>query len=725
MKAINIRFRALALISILFCSFQLWSQSLAGDWYSILKIQGLELSFNISIQETDDGYAATFSIPSQGAMGVPFTSMSLEGNDVSMRFDPAGFTFSGLTDPGYSAIVGYFSQGSMNEKLEFTRDASSLPETVSAKIKRLYDKEEVYVEMRDGVKLFTSIYTPKESEGKNPMLMFRSPYNSEPGGEQAFNFFITIYERYVDENYIFVFQDVRGRYMSEGEFVHVRPYIPKKKKNEIDEASDTYDTAEWLIKNVKGNNGNIGVTGTSYPGFYATMAALSGHPAIKAVSPQAPVTDWFMGDDWHHNGAFFLIDGFNFMTWFGDPHYGESRQSNPLNFSYGMEDNYRFFMELGPIKNSKEIIPDSITYWYEIFDHPNYDDWWKATVPLPHLEKIKPAVMTVGGWFDAEDLYGALHTYEAIEKQNKASHPNYLVMGPWSHGQWNFGEGDHLGDIYWGMSANEMFHELELDFFNYFLKDQGSGDFEEAYIYMTGANEWKTYDSWPPEDASPMTVYFSPDGKLSPNVPDLEKKYIEYTSYVDRPVPYLEDVHMNRRAEYMVGDQRFASRRPDVAVYQSELLETDVVLTGSVSADLYVSMTGTDADFIVKIIDVFPDQVQTPPDADIDVPLSGYQMLVRGEVMRGKYRNSFEEPEPFTPGEITKVSFEIPDLAHTFKAGHRIMIQIQSSWFPLVDRNPQKFVNIYECGEEDFQDADIRIYGDKDHPSSISVMVRQ
>ena len=697
-------------------------QSIAGDWYGQLDFEGIQLTMNLHLTGEQEDISGTFDVPEQGVNGIPFTRFELNGTDVSFRFDPAGFSFSGITDPAYTAIVGYFEQGPYNEKVRFSRDSSSIPETATEKIRRTYEKEEVYIEMRDGVKLFTSIYSPKNPSGKCPILMFRTPYNAEPGGEQAFNFFTTIYERYTDEEYILVFQDVRGRFMSEGEFVHVRPFIPGKKRKEIDEASDTYDTADWLIKNVKNNNGNIGVTGTSYPGFYATMAILSEHPAIRAVSPQAPVTDWFMGDDWHHNGAFFLIDGFDFNRWFGDPHFGESRRSRGLNFSYGMEDNYRFFMELGPIKNTLHYIPDSIYYWYEIFEHPNYDEWWKATVPLPHLDDIQPAVITVGGWFDAEDLYGTLHTYEAIEEQNEKTHPNYLVMGPWSHGQWGAGSADHLGDIYWGKSTNEAYHELEVDFFNHYLKGENTNSFSEATIFMTGTNEWKNYDAWPPENAKATMLYLSDDGTLGYSKPTANNRFNEYPSDPWKPVPYMEDVHMRRDADYMVADQRFASRRPDVLVYQTGVLEENLVMTGKVSADLYVSTTGTDADFIVKIIDVFPDQVRPPEDADIDVPLGGYQMLVRGEVMRGKYRNSFENPEPFVPGKITRVQFDIPDLAHTFKKGHRLMIQVQSSWFPLVDRNPQRFVNIYECNEEDFQKADIRIYCDREHPSSIMVM---
>ncbi len=720
-KRTFLRTLAIALIAISM-SINLNAQSIAGDWFSVLYVEGLQLEFNLHITETEDGLAATFDVPVQQTYGIPLTYATLEDQEFKYSFDPAGFSFSGITDASFQSIMGYFKQGSIDILQKFYRDPSRLPEIPGNVIKEKYQKEEVYIEMRDGVKLFTSIYSPKEASEKSPILMFRSPYNSEPGGEEAFNFFVTAYHRFIEEGYILVFQDVRGRYMSEGDFVNVRPFIPKKKK-QIDEASDTYDTADWLIRNVSNNNGNIGVTGTSYPGFYATMAILADHPAIKAVSPQAPIGNWFLGDDWHHNGAFFILDGLNFYTQFGDPHSGQSRQTNRLPFRWGVEDNYQFFLDLGPIKNTKNIFPDSVKYWHELFEHPNYDDWWKATVPLPHLKKVRPAVMTVGGWFDAEDLWGALHTYKAIEKQNKKSLANHLVMGPWNHGQWAIGEAENMGNIYWGLSANEMYHQLEVEFFNHYLKGEGNGDFAEAYIFVTGENQWKEYTAWPPENAKDSTIYFAPDGGLSFKAPTAVDNYVEYTSDPMRPVPYREDVHLRRNADYMSDDQRFASRRPDVAVYQTEVMTEDLTLTGTVTADLYVSMTGTDADFIVKIIDVFPDQLRPPKDVEIDVPLGGYQMLVRGEVMRGKFRNSFEEPEAFVPGEITKVSFEIPDLAHKFKAGHKLMIQVQSSWFPLVDRNPQTFVNIYECDEEDFQKSDIKIYSDKDHPSGIRVML--
>lgn len=711
-------------IILFLLSVKLPAQSISGDWYGLIEAQGIYLQLNLHLQESPSGLTGTFDVPEQGVAGVPLTSVSLTDQQFKFSFVPAGFSFEGITDLDYSQIIGYFKQGDLNVLTRFSREPVDLPEDSGTALKEIYNKEEVYIEMRDGIKLFTSIYTPKEAREKSPILLFRTPYNAEPMGEEGFNYFVSIYHRFIKEGYILAFQDVRGRFMSEGEYVNVRPFIPDKKGNQIDEASDTYDTAEWLINNVENNNGRIGVTGVSYPGFYATMAILADHPAIKAVSPQAPVTNWFLGDDWHHNGAFFLIDGFSFYTSFGDPHPGESRRNYPLNFSWGTEDSYDFFMDMGPIKNTRKIFPDSVKYWHEIFEHPDYDDWWKATVPVPYLKNVKPAVMTVGGWFDAEDLYGALNTYKSIEEQNRARHPNYLVMGPWSHGQWASGEAQNLGNIYWGMATNEMYQDLEVDFFNYYLKGEGEEDFSEAYIYMTGENQWKEYSDWPPKDATEKTIYLQPGGAISFSAPDADNNFSEYISDPDKPVPYIEGIHLRRDPEYMIDDQRFAARRPDVLVFETETLTEDISLTGPLTADLWVSTTGTDADFIVKIIDVFPDRVTPPADADIDVPLGGYQMLVRGEVMRGKYRKSFEEPEPFVPGEITKVSFSIPDIAHKFKNGHKLMIQVQSSWFPLVDRNPQKFVNIYECDEEDFQKATIRVYHDREHPSGIKVMMK-
>jgi uncharacterized protein len=591
--------------------------------------------------------------------------------------------------------------------------------------KQKYNKQEVYITMRDGVKLFTSYYTPIDTTQDYPILFTRTPYNIEPNGKNNFNYYLGVYGRYVNENYILAFQDVRGQYMSEGTFEDIRPFNPNKKSNrDIDEASDTYDAVDWIIKNVPHNNGKVGVMGISYPGFYSTMAILSDHPAIKAVSPQAPCTDWFIGDDMHHNGAFFLLDCFSFFSSFGQPRHNLSRVGHPR-FNYPKEGNFAFFLDsVGPIRNIKiKYLGDSIKFWNNAIKHPNYDDFWKSRNPLKYLKNVKPAVMTVGGWFDAEDLWGALHTYTAIEKQNPLSISNHLVMGPWSHGQWAYGSADRLGNVYWGQDANLSYQELELRFFDYYLKDKGKMNFPEAYIFVTGTNQWKTFDTWPPANIMKRTLYFQPEGKLGFSLPNENESYDEYISDPLKPVPYEEKAHKNRTREYMTDDQRFLSLRPDVKSYKTDILTEDITFTGPLTADLFVSITGTDADYVVKLIDVFPEDTISPIDHQIDVPLGGYQMLVRGEIFRGRYRKSFEKPEPFIPGKVEKVKFELPDIAHTFKKGHRIMVQVQNSWFPLVDRNPQKFVDIYQCSEADFQKSTNRIYHDKKRASQLKVKV--
>ncbi|MCX6260744.1 MAG: CocE/NonD family hydrolase, partial [Bacteroidia bacterium] len=552
-------------------------------------------------------------------------------------------------------------------------------------LKQKYDKQEVYITMRDGVRLFTSVYTPKSTSVKHPILLNRTPYNIEPGGPDSFNFFIQLYRRYTEDEYIMVFQDVRGKYMSEGQFEDIRPVIPVKKgNNDIDETTDTWDTVDWLVKNVKNNNGKVGIFGISYPGFYSTMGIINAHPAVKAVSPQAPVTAWFIGDDFHHNGAFFLQDFFSFYYSFGRPHKAPTRTGFP-GFKYPIPDNYDFFLSLGPIKNiSARYFGDSIKFWNDAVAHPDYDSFWKTRDPRQYLKNVTPAVMSVGGWFDAEDLYGTINTYEAIETQNPQSVKNFLVMGPWSHSQWPFGKANNLGNIYWGLDANEKFIKQEKAFFDFYLKGEGSPSISEATIFVTGSNEWRNFETWPPKNIEEKSLYFYPGDSASFEKPLVKESYDEYVSDPMNPVPYTEDVHTNRTTAYMTDDQRFASRRPDVMVYQTDILNEDITFTGPLTADLFVSTTGTDADYVVKLIDVFPADTKADEGLDIKVPLGGYQMLVRGEVLRGKYRNSFEQPEPFIPGKMTEVKYEIPDVAHTFKKGHRIMIQVQNSWFPLV-----------------------------------------
>jgi len=594
----------------------------------------------------------------------------------------------------------------------------------SAWIRDNYYKIERMVPMRDGIKLFTAIYIPKDSTEKHPILMRRTPYSSAPYGEQNFPDFWNSYQRlYFRENYIIVVQDVRGKFMSEGDFVDVRPYNPNKTRAQIDEASDTYDAVKWLIKNIPNNNGNVGAFGISYPGFYATMVALSGHPAVKAVSPQAPVTDWFMGDDFHHNGAFMLMDAFSFYPSFGRPRAKPTTQNAPPRFTPGA-DNYNHYLQTGTLKNFAKLMGDSILFWKDIYAHPNLDDWWKARDTRNFVQHIPSGVNTlvVGGLFDAEDVFGAWNLYKAIEV--KAKNNNKIVMGPWFHGQWGGrGDGSYLGNVRFGSKTSEWYqNNIEVPFFNYHLK--GKGDLKklaEATIFFSGENNWKHFAEWPPKEMQSRNLYLQPSGNLGWSKPVGSNSFTQYTSDPAKPVPYTEDVHLRRTREYMTDDQRFASRRPDVIVFETETLQEDMTTGGPLYAELFASISTTDADFVVKLIDVFPDtfSYKGPSPLGTNYPVAGYQMLVRGEIMRGKYRKSFEKPEPFTPGKVEKIKFYLPDVAHTFKKGHRLMVQIQSSWFPLADRNPQKFVNIYEASDHDFQKSDVKIYHSSQYPSNI------
>ncbi|TAK29892.1 MAG: CocE/NonD family hydrolase, partial [Saprospiraceae bacterium] len=479
-------------------------------------------------------------------------------------------------------------------------------------LKERLDKKEVYIQMRDGVKLFTSIYTPKNAAANYPIIMIRTPYNIESTGPEGYSRYLQGNVQLIEEGYIFAFQDVRGKYMSEGEYMDIRPFNPDKHNSkDIDESSDTYDAIDWLVKNVPHNNGRVGIFGISYPGFYSTMSLIEAHPALKAVSPQAPVTNWFIGDDFHHNGAFFIMDAFAFYSSFGRPRPVPTRTDLP-GFDFPSEDNYDFFLRLGPVKNTQKVcFGDTIKFWNDLLSHPDYDDFWKARNPLPHLKNTTPAVLTVGGWFDAEDCWGPQHLYAAIERQNPANISNRVMIGPWYHGQWARDNGLHLGNIYWGSETAKKYKEAELQFFNYYLKDKGQMTLPEASIFVTGANEWRSFDQWPPQNAVEKTLYFHNNGKLDFSAPTTTGGFDEYVSNPLKPVPYTEDVHLERTREYMTDDQRFAARRPDVMVYETDLLPEDMTLTGPVWADLIVSTTGTDADYVVKLIDVFPD---TAPD---------------------------------------------------------------------------------------------------------------
>ncbi|MES2416733.1 MAG: CocE/NonD family hydrolase [Bacteroidota bacterium] len=598
-------------------------------------------------------------------------------------------------------------------------------ETDSAYVRSHYTKIERRITMRDGVKLFTSIYIPKDQSKKYPFLINRTPYTVSPYGEDKYKLSLGNFPGMMKEGFIFVYQDVRGKWMSEGNFEDIRPQTTKKGKKDIDESTDTYDTIDWLVKNIQNNNGKAGISGISYPGFYSTTSLPNAHPALKAVSPQAPVTDWFMGDDFHHRGTLFLMDAFKFMASFGVPRPQPiTPDKGPKGFKFSIPDNYRFYLEEGSVKNLKDkYFADSIKFWNDLFKHPNLDTFWKARVILPHLTNVKPAVMVVGGFFDAEDAYGTFATYKAIEKQNPGAN-NILVAGPWFHGGWVRSTGSSFGDIEFGQATSTYYQQnLELPFFKYYLKGEGNFNPAEANIFITGSNEWKKFNSWPPAETESKSLYLQPNGKLAFEKPTRTDSWDEYVSDPANPVPYQAGVQASRTREYMIDDQRFAARRPDVKTYQTAILTEDITLTGPVLANLVVSTTGTDADYVVKLIDVYPEDFPNPVPNPKNLIMGGYQMLVRGEIMRGKYRNSFENPEAFVPGAITKVSYPLPDVAHTFKKGHRIMIQIQNSWFPLADRNPQKFMDIYQAEPKDFQKATHKIYHDTFNSSSITVNI--
>ena len=581
-----------------------------------------------------------------------------------------------------------------------------------AEVKAHYTKTEAQITMRDGVRLFTSIYSPKDKSRKYPIMLSRTPYSVSPYGRDEYKTSVGPSLLFQKERFIFVYQDVRGKFMSEGDYVNVRPHIRTKTARQVDESSDTYDTIEWLVKNVPNNNGRVGMWGISYPGFYTTMGIIDAHPALKAASPQAPVANWFIGDDFHHNGALFLPHGFNFLSSFGLPRQ-KPTMDFPPRFDHGTPDGYRFFLDMGPVANAdKKYLKGQVSFWNEMLAHPNYDDYWQARNILPHLRNIRPGVMVVGGWFDAENLYGALNTYKTIEQNNPGAR-NILVMGPWFHGGWARSEGDILGDIRFGAPTSLLYREnVELPFFNCLLKDRCGQNLPEAFVFETGSNQWRSYQQWPPSDTEPRQLFLQANGTLSwrPPANGPAKLFDEYVSDPSHPVPFINGIAVGMTREYMTGDQRFATTRPDVLVYQTEPLTDSVTASGPIKATLFVSTSGTDSDYVVKLIDVLPNDTPDPDPNPTEVKMGSYQMLVRGEPMRARFRNSYTKPEKMSPNKVTKIEFTLPDVNHSFLRGHRIMVQIQSSWFPLVDRNPQKFVDINTASESDFQKATQRVY---------------
>lgn len=588
-----------------------------------------------------------------------------------------------------------------------------------------YEKSTYNIEMRDGVKLHTIVYAPKDKSQEYPFLIWRTPYSIGPYGERMRSRLSP--NKWIEaDKYIFVWQDVRGKYMSEGEFVNMRPVLAEYNSEEdVDETTDTWDTVDWLIKNIDNNNGRAGMYGVSYPGFYAVMGSINAHPAMKATSPQAPISDWFLWDDMHHNGAFTLPLTFNFFQSFGQPRPEPTTRRNP-GVHYQSADMYHFFLDLGPVKNINEkYLHGEIEFWNQIMEHPNYDAFWQARSTLPHLDGISPAVLTVGGWYDGEDLSGALHTYKTIEK-NDADAENGLVMGPWTHGGWHYPAYDDPSRIPFEQEEPDFFlRDVEAPFFRYYLKGEGELDLPEAWVFETGGDQWRAYDAWPPENMEQEALFLRADLEITHVPPGKrEAPYQEFVSDPDKPVPYTAVFHSARtfyNRQYLSEDQRFAATRPDVLVFEGEVLGEDVTYSGPVHVDLYVSTTGTDADWVIKLIDVYPDTADNLGMNPREIEIGGYQMLVRGDIFRGKYRKSFEHPEPFVPGEVAHIRFDLPDINHRFRKGHRIMVQVQSSWFPLFDMNPQTFTDIYNCDEDAFRKAVHRVYHTPEYPSKLTL----
>ena len=589
-------------------------------------------------------------------------------------------------------------------------------------VKENYNKSEEYITMRDGIRLFTSIYSPKDTTKEYPILLNRTPYTVAPYGHDTLKTSLGNFPAMMKAGYIFVYQDVRGKWMSEGTFEDIRPTITKENKHKIDESTDTYDTVDWLVKNLKRNNGNVGIYGISYPGFYSTVSLIGTHPAVKAVSPQAPVTDWFIGDDFHHGGALFLADAFRFMYTFDAPRPKPiTNEQAPMGFELPSKDLYKFFLDNPTLSELKSnYLSHTVKFWDNLAKHSTLDSFWINRTITHHLNEVKPAVMIVGGLFDAEDTYGSFETYKQIEKRNKINN-SILVIGPWFHGGWVRSEGDSFGDIKFGTKTSLDYQQkLELPFFEYHLKGTGEFNPAEATIFITGSNQWKNFDQWPPKEVEEKSLYFSENEKLTDTPTNEENKFIEYISDPNKPVPFQEGIIVNRSREYMIADQRFASIRPDVVVFQTEPLSDDLTMVGPIIANLNIAMTGTDADFVVKVIDVYPDSSDAISAINEQVIMPNYQMLVRGEILRGKFRNSFSNPETFTPNKITEVAVTLPDVAHTFKKGHRIMVHIQHSWFPLADRNPNQFMDIYQAKSADYIPNTHRIYLNQNNPSKIS-----
>jgi uncharacterized protein len=587
-------------------------------------------------------------------------------------------------------------------------------------VKARYDKREVMIPMRDGVRLFTIVYSPKEKSQPYPFLMTRTGYGIPPYGADQYRAVLGPNASFTDEGYIFVYQDTRGRFRSEGQFVHHAPFTAGAA---ADESTDTYDTIDWLLKNVPNHNGRVGQYGISLAGWHAAMGLINAHPALRASSPQGPPQDQFLGDDYHSGGAFQLAYGFNWMS------TNARARSAPTDapaqrFDFGTPDGYRFFLELGAATNARRFFQDDVPTWNDFMAHGTYDAYWQARNVPKDLNDLRTPVLVVGSWFDAEDHYGPFMMHRALVEKSPRN-VNKLVVGPWSHGGWARGVGDALGHIRFGANTSDYFRTaIELPFFNHYLKDKGPADLPNVTVFETGRNQWRTHDTWPPRDAAETNLYFAANGRLSFTPPADERDASDaYVSDPQKPVPYTASITTTEGSTFVVEDQRFAARRPDVLVYESDVLTADYTIAGPVQANLNVATTGTDGDWVVKLIDVFPGSAPDPDPNPQDVRMGGVQMLLTGDILRARFRNSFSKPEAMIPNQATRLQFPVGNRYHTFLAGHRIMVQVQSSWFPMFDRNPQTFVDVYHAKPADYRQATQTVFRSKSRPSFVAVRV--
>jgi len=589
-------------------------------------------------------------------------------------------------------------------------------------VSQIFTKTDVMIPMRDGVRLHTEIYVPRNAHGPLPFLITRTPYGTNDD-KKGYSKLFNIYQEMIPEGYIFVMQDIRGRYKSEGQFVMQRPPRDPKDPKAIDEATDTYDTIEWLVKNVPNNNGRAGLLGISYGGWLTTMALLDPPPALTAVSEQASPADMFLGDDFHHNGAFRLSYGFE---------YAAMMETGKTNFMFHFDkyDTYEWYLDLGPLSNvDKKYLHGELPTWEDFVNHPNYDSFWRKQAFYPYLKNMHLTVpdLNVAGWWDQEDFYGPVEIYETLERHD-TRHLNYLVVGPWNHGGWAQGDGSSLGRVQFGSATSKYFREhVQAAWFAYWLKGKGRLPFKKALTFQTGSNKWVAFDAWPPKTGvTPKKLYFRSGGKLSFEPPQETgaRAFDSYISDPAHPVPYrhrpIEETYGPGSHWYtwLVQDQRFVDSRPDTVSWLTGALDQNVCVAGDIVTHLYAATTGSDSDWIAKLIDVYPEQYAAEPS------MGGYELMIADEVFRGRFRHSFEKPEAIVPNRVTPYTIDLHTNDHCFLKGHRIMVQVQSTWFPIIDRNPQKFVpNIFKAKASDYIKTTQRIYRSRQYPSNVEVPV--